>query len=105
MQNPSQEPSVSSDAWNKDLEDMDVLCLVKAELLWANLRQTKYLIKLSFSELIPTGLSLFIWYEARPTNVKKQAQLSWDQLREAQLLLGIQFVSDWLREALLLSSI
>ena len=35
----------------------------------------------------------------------KQAQSNWDELREAQLLLGIKFVSDWLREAQLLFSI
>ena len=30
--------------------------------------------------------------------IKIESQ-SWDQLREAQLILGIKFLSDWLREA------
>jgi len=37
MQNPSQEPPVSSKAPNQDLKDMDVLCTFKIEIESQNL--------------------------------------------------------------------
>ena len=37
MPNPSQEPPVSSKAPNKDIEDMDVLCIFKIKIESQNL--------------------------------------------------------------------
>ena len=36
MQNPNQEPPVSSKAPNQDLKDMDVLCIFKIKLVSSN---------------------------------------------------------------------